>query len=731
MNVLSKDAVLGDFFSQSANELNQGIQQSKSLIQEMDLYRGWSESRDLEKSIDPLPWILDSNEIAFLRRSVLQWCRLLPLVLGDLFGRQSLVRNGYLPGGLLWDTLKFEPANVGAILPSAPSLSILRFDMVRDQGQWQLVGLGTEVPRGLGFALENRIVHSKSFLASLKPDNLARLAPFFRNLKEQWYKSTRTHKESPSIMVWTLGPKDPGYFEPVYLARYFGYPLVESRDLTVRSGSVYLKTLGGLEPVDVLLRWVTDPSVDPLHGNPGGITGVAGIMQAVRDGRIVILNTPGSGILERPELLHLVPQCSTYSIGEELSLLPRPINDFGQKDTQPFWTPRGWENYSTRLSFFAAQFSSSWEIMPGGIAEPIESTYRLQKDVWFLESTAVPQISLLPRGESASNIMRAGEMPSRVADDLHWLGRYIERAWLDARLIEYWRQLGVTGGADRDQEWESLLTGVLIDSQAIQLPADGVKPRPTLALSKDPSTWRLSLTIDEINRISGNLLDRLSIESHRILGGLRNWRIPSTPQDISKGLEELSLTIAALNGLTMENMTRTSGWIFLDMGRRLERAEWIIRTLDSVFQHPTSWDEHQNLNSQSLQLLLDIFDSGLTYRSRYRLTPSLGPVIDLLLLDESNPRSLGFQILQLTSHIGNLPRKSQRTYSSSEEKILLEVSTKLRLMDPSTVNTKELFELFTFFLGKIDQISQSIHESYLAKIESAESIQLRYKDPTE
>ena len=176
---------------------------------------------------------------------------------------------------------------------------------------------------------------------------------------------------------------------------------------------------------------------------------------------------------------------------------------------------------------------------------------------------------------------------------------------------------------------------------------------------------------------------------------------------------------------------RTSGWTFLDMGRRLERAEWIIRTLDSVIQHQISLDQEKNINSQSLQLLLDIFDSSLTYRSRYRLTPTLGPVIDLLLLDETNPRSLGFQILQLTTHIDNLPRKSQRTYSSPEEKILLEVSTKLRLMDPSSINQDDLSQLFDFFLAKIEQLSQTIHESYLAKIESTESIQLRYKDPTE
>jgi uncharacterized alpha-E superfamily protein len=776
MNILSKDQVLGDFYSRTPEQLNQGVQTSKTLLKDMDLYRGIDLTKDPSKvllpssknsvpgqnrfnqaykpkTLDPVPWVLDEQDLPELKKGINQWTRLLPLVLSDLFNRQSLVRKGFIPGNTLWSTIGFEPAHTGTLLPSAPSLSFLRFDLVRSQGRWFLKSLGSEIPKGLGYALENRIIHSKSFPTHLKPDNLARLAPFFRNLKEQWFKSARTHKESPTIMVWTQGPKDPTYFEPVYLARYFGYPLVESRDLTVRSGNVYLKTLGGLEPVDILLRWVPDRSVDPLHGNPGGFAGVAGIMQSVRDGKIIIVNLPGSGMLEHPDLLSLLPSCSTYLIGEELSILPLPKSweQTHELETHSYWTESNWENYPTQVSVFAAQFATSWEIMPGGIAQPIDEALPYQKDLWFLEPAPVPQISLLPPGESPTHILRAGEMPSRVADDLHWLGRYVERAWLDARCLAQWLQLDAIGGAERDQHWETLLAQVLLDTNGVTVPIDPDQTEQELVQTAEsalvqstspqspdentmvnPQNWRLPKTISEINRISGNLLDRMSNESHRILRSLNGWSIPNHSWELVPGLEDLNITIAALNGLTMENMTRTSGWIFLDMGRRLERAEWIVKSMNSIITNPEPGiEDHSPLDPQSLQLLLDIFDSGLTYRTRYRLAPTLGPVVDLLLLDETNPRSLGFQILQLTSHITQLPRDSQRPFGSPEEKILLEVSTRLRLLDPAKVQIKELTSLFTFLLDKIDLLSQTIHQAYLAKIESSESIQLRYKEQVE
>lgn len=717
MDIIKRQEIFEIYKSLPLEELNRLIKKSRQHLQELNMaHRGKSQLEGKDNLLDPLPYVIRAEETVFLQNAVEQWGRLLSRVFRDLWGPQSLVQQGVLTPSVLWGDLALDPSFFHAIPQGVEPLSLFRLDLIRDvQGLWRLNSLGAGIPRGLGYTIETRIVHSRFFGSRVPNENLIRLAPFFQSLKDLWFQDSLTHKDEPNIMVWTSGPSDPLYFEPVYLSRYFGYPLVESRDLTVRQGKVFLKTLGGLQPIDVLIRMVSDKELDPLSGNPSALGGVAGLMHAVRDGSVLLTNAPGAELLDHPRLLPHYPEICQHLLGEEL-LLP-PMAEMAPAGYEDFLDlERGWQSHPVGIQLFTARLAGRWELMPGGLVQKLGSQpmnkmgfEQTKKDLWFLSYEAVPQTSLLPPTERPSEINRAADLPSRVADDLFWLGRYTERAWMDMRFLEKWWELQYEGGPE-NKELGAGVIDALAKTMTI-LPED---------LDPDEAVWarsRLSWTLQEIHRIAGQVLDRLSLETHRILRDFGHFLQGTQDQALPDLLRQVNLRLAAFGGLTMESMTRSSGWRFLDMGRRLERGLLVVECLHGFFTQPDH-DDH-------LMLLLDLFDSTLTYRTRYRLSPQKGPVLDLLLLDEANPRSLAFQLESLSHHMEKLPRGTQRAYRSVEERTILELLTKVRLSD-GTKLSKDTLESFLEEISEgLDHFSDALHQTYLAKIDPMESLQVR------
>jgi uncharacterized alpha-E superfamily protein len=564
-----------------------------------------------------------------------------------------------------------------------------------DQGFWTVRGVQTGVPRGLGFALENRIVHKRVLGNRLSRNQVDRLAPFFQTLKERWTALAPHHRDEPTVMVWTAGPTDPHYFEHVYLARYFGYPLVESRDLTVRGGRVFLKLLGGLQTVDVLVRMVPDGALDPLSGG-GSIDGVAGLLNAVRVGAVHVANAPGADFLEHPRVFSSFA-AAAQSLGIPLDLPPRDAPG----GWEPFWDGHAWTPKPLSLRIFSVRTSEGWKLLPGGVAQTPGGAF---KDVWVLAEKSVPFVTLLPQNERPSEIHRSADLPSRVADDLHWLGRYAERAWVDLRFLERW-----SDALETDHE-----------DSADQGPLEAVAAKMELGFPSADETSVPGRLWDDLASLAGiarRVRDRLSLETHRIIGRFN--------EDLGGGVsrdrfDRVSLLLAAFTGLTQENLTRGPGWVFLDMGRRIERASLVTEAVEAFVDLRSS--------EQTLSLLLDLFDSGMTYRTRYRLAPQLGPVLDLLLLDETNPRSLAFQLVRLNEHMALLPRGDRKAYRSEEERAVLDLLTRVRLSNAADWNGEKDAGLREFFEGihwGLGRLSDALQQGYLAKVEAVSSLQAR------
>jgi uncharacterized circularly permuted ATP-grasp superfamily protein len=200
-------------------------------------------------------------------------------------------------------------------------LHVYAADLGRTQdGQWWVLADRTQSPAGAGYALENRIILSSVLSDLFLTSQVHRLAAFFAALQRLLIAMAPRHRDDPRIVLLTPGPYNETYFEHAYLARYLGYTLVEGADLTVRDQVVFLKTLAGLQPVDVILRRLDDAFCDPLVLQPDSILGVAGLVQAVRAGNVAIANALGSGWLESAALLPLLPALCRRLLGEELRL---------------------------------------------------------------------------------------------------------------------------------------------------------------------------------------------------------------------------------------------------------------------------------------------------------------------------------------------------------------------------------------------------------------------------
>jgi uncharacterized alpha-E superfamily protein len=280
-------------------------------------------------------------------------------------------------------------------------------------------------------------------------------------------------------------------------------------------------------------------------------------------------------------------------------------------------------------------------------------------------------------------------LPSRLADNFFWLGRYAERADATARLLR--------GAFSRftPENTAGALPPLSPILQTLKLPA-GEEDSVAAASVSESDLWAvvfdpdrpgsLRATADELQRLAMFLRERTSNDLWHVLSTLaERLAMPAGTLGLLAGdavglLNQTLLSLAAFRGLARENMTRAHGWRFLDMGQRIERSIHLCAFLDHALGSPDAD------NPSVLEAVLEVADSSITYRGRYNLLPNLGTVYDLVLLDDTNPRSLLFQLNQLVKHFERLPGERENALPSPGQRVLLECLTALRLLDPRDLN---------------------------------------------
>src|ERR1700722_17377542 len=270
-------------------------------------------------SIDPIPLLIPPAEWRFIEAGIIQRAQLLNLILEDIYGPRRLVSNGDIPAALLFANPGFLRPLTGVKVPKHSHLHLLGIDLARSpDGRWWVLAHRTQSPSGTGYALENRTIVSDVLPDTFRAANVRRLASFFRSQRDALLGLAKS--DHPRVVLLTPGPYNETYFEHAYLARYLGFTLVEGADLTVRDRRVYLKTVEGLQPVDVILRRVDDSFCDPLDLRGDSFLGVAGLVDAIGAGHVVVANAVGSGLDETAAIMPFLPGLSRYLLGENLKL---------------------------------------------------------------------------------------------------------------------------------------------------------------------------------------------------------------------------------------------------------------------------------------------------------------------------------------------------------------------------------------------------------------------------
>ncbi len=371
-----------------------------------------------------------------------------------------------------------------------------------------------------------------------------------------------------------------------------------------------------------------------------------------------------------------------------------------EASTAPCWEGNRLASRPIGLRAFLVATEDGYRVLPGGLARVSPSAgarfISMQrggssKDTWVISDTPVEEITLLSESGQGVELRRTGNnLPSRLADNFFWLGRYSERADATSRIL---RSVLQRLNSERTSGGASLLAPLFetLESQGKVMEAS-TKPElrenvealeaELLAAIFDPSRpASLRRIADQLQRLAALVRDRTSNDMWRALSQIEE-RL-ATPAaslvmlagDAVEFLNRTLLGLAAFHGLARENMTRAQGWRFLDMGLRLERAVYLCTLLDATLACPEAE------NPSLLEAVLEVADSSITYRSRYNLLTHVPGVFDLLLLDNKNPRSVLFQINQLAKHFGHLPGRRESGGLGRAITILRECADRLNGID--------------------------------------------------
>jgi uncharacterized circularly permuted ATP-grasp superfamily protein/uncharacterized alpha-E superfamily protein len=280
-----------------------------------------NQSRRQAWSLDPWPLVLEETEWSALESAVAQRVRLLDLIFGDLYGERRLVAEGHIPAELVLGHPAFLRACVGMATAEPRRMFLTAVDVVRDgTGEFRAIGDRAQAPSGLGYALVNRTILSRVLPNLHRESGVERLAGFFRSIRSGVASAAPEGVDEPRVVILTPGPLSETYFEHAYLASYLGYALVEGRDLVVNNNRVWLRTLAGFDPVDVVIRRVDDQWCDPVELRADSLLGVPGLLEVARRGRVTVLNPLGTGVIEDPALTGLLGTLAPVLLGEELAL---------------------------------------------------------------------------------------------------------------------------------------------------------------------------------------------------------------------------------------------------------------------------------------------------------------------------------------------------------------------------------------------------------------------------
>ncbi|MBF0136906.1 MAG: circularly permuted type 2 ATP-grasp protein [Magnetococcus sp. DMHC-1] len=712
--------------------------------------------------LDPIPLMLDADTWETISRGLIQRHRLLTLLLQDVYGPRFCLHEGILPLAVVDAWSGFMLANHGRAIDRANLLPLYAADVGRDPtGRFLVLSDRTQAPSGHGYVLQNRRVMGRLYANTGQLAHIPALLPFFRNMRSDLVSLTPFSKREAHVVLLTPGPGYETHYEHTLLAHFLGLTLAQGDDLAVRNGRLWLKTLNGLMPVEVVLRRVDEAWCDPLELREDSMLGVVGLAQAARSGHLTMANMLGSGILETLALHAYLPGLADYFLHEELLLknprtwwlgdpqhrteamarwpeltflplvcdpsypitgnvtngpltreqvLAAPQRYVAREPFVPSRAPCVRDGQTGHHAILMRTYLTSdgqhARVMPGGLARVASVTGQclafspnqggLAKDIWIIGDQPFDHRDTLVSTPILDPAPLVG-VPSRVAENLFWIGRYAERA---EGIIRLFREFMALDTEENMLTWQQRLLCrrlLLITLTHVTATYPGFTGKEGEYALSEPFTELYSMILNServgtlayslrsLMQAAVSVRDRLSTDTWELLDGISHsldtlqGRIPKNLGGLFWETGPLLQGLTAFAGLTWENMNRDLGWRFLDLGRRLERSMFLAQILETTLTEPVEEQDEMSV----LERLLNINDSLTAFRMQFRTTMELPLVLEKLLQDDTDPRSLVFQLTLMESHAAAIPRgPDQNLYRTHLGRVVFETLAAVRLADP-------------------------------------------------
>jgi uncharacterized circularly permuted ATP-grasp superfamily protein/uncharacterized alpha-E superfamily protein len=350
--------------------------------------------------LDAVPLLISAADWEVLETGIVQRSAILDAVLADLYGPRRCITEGVLPPELLFAHPGYQRAAHGLGVPGRHQLFMHGCDFSRAaDGSFRVNADWTQAPSGAGYALADRRV-----VAHTVPDLYERIAPrptspFAQALRLSLIEAAPETADDPVVVVLSPGSHSQTAFDQAYLASMLGFPLVESADLVVRDGMLWMRSLGTLKRVDVVLRRVDAAYADPLDLRPDSRLGVVGLVEAQRRGTVTVVNTLGSGILESPGVARFLPAMAERLLGET-PRIATPSMYWGGADPER-------KHLLARLDTLLIRSAIGGRDIVGpalSAAARVDLVARIEAAPWQWVGQELPQFSLAPTGHQPGGL---------------------------------------------------------------------------------------------------------------------------------------------------------------------------------------------------------------------------------------------------------------------------------------------------------------------------------------
>ena len=796
LNTEHWDALFNRLSNLNAEDINGRAIEINQLLQNGNI----KNESDQQSQVDPLPFMFSKDNWSSIEVGIKQRTALLNKIQQDIYGEQQLLINGSIQAQHLFRNKNY--LREGFSLPSNElKLFFTAVDLYRTpNGEFKVLADHCQCPFGLGLLLKSRIIARRVMAEEFAECNVEQIKKFLRTFQETINEYTH-YMDDPRIVILTQGKDDPNFNEHAFLSTYLGYTLVQSADLTVRNGEVCLKSLQGLGKINVILRWLPDRCIDSLEQTEYSLHGIPGLLQAVRENTVKVLNPFGRGVLSSPAVQSKLAQLSQNLLLEPLLLEQAAYHDVSNaasldwntlelrsyqdpafrldgvadvaainsaitnhpekyyfKDkpifsSAPFWD--GTQLIAKPVVFrcYALSTEHGVEVLPSALCFSIDRNHYPNisgwvKDTWINTNNkceAVEPIAPIPVRKRMDVSLLEGVISSRTAEHLFWLGRYLERCENTVRImrvfIDRYTELSIYSDTIRQTIVTRLFTAIQTQhivypylEQELDLQQCSLAQAKEMAfqlLADEQCAGSIINTLKYLSNAAVQIQELLSYDSRRIIdaisdqiNALQMITVNTSSRTLQSSVDKVIGSIMAFNGSITDCMPNSNGWFLLEMGRRVERSLQITSLSAALLTEEL--DESAEIGL--LESVLTCQVSLVTHKRRYRMHQTIGTGLELLLLDAEYPRSLLFQLEQISLLCQHLPIKRRPGVIAAHEKAILlskttcYVTERDYLQESTDGKRQQLIELNHHIRSNLDTFCDVLLLQYFSHTQTANKL---------